>query len=146
MSKKKSVYAFIKNPDAENKPASVVRKPSAASAAVIPTEHQEQVVFVQWMRLKHPAHRIFAIPSGGFRHITTAVKLKKEGVSAGVPDMQIISLGLFIELKRKKGGVVSKEQRDWIEYIRGCGYIAEVCNGFDEAKQLVEKVIKDKKM
>ena len=31
MSKKKSVYAFIKTPDAENKPASVARKPSAAS-------------------------------------------------------------------------------------------------------------------
>lgn len=109
---------------------------------IIPTEHQEQVAVVQWMRLQYPQHRIFAIPNGGTRNKAEAQNLKRSGVMSGVPDLFIPSLKLWIEMKRRKGGAVSAEQKDWIEYLRGCGYRAEVCRGFDEAKKLIKEIAK----
>lgn len=108
---------------------------------LIPTESQEQITLIKWMRLAHPDHRIVASANGGARNVITATRMKKEGVSAGYPDLLVPSLGLFIELKRIKGGVVSAEQKDWLEYLRGCGYRAEVCNGFDAARLVIENAI-----
>ena len=42
--------------------------------------------------------------------------------------------GLFIELKRIKGGVVSPEQKDWIAFLQEQGYGAVVCKGWLEAR------------
>jgi hypothetical protein len=40
-------------------------------------------------------------------------------------------------MKRKTGGVLSKEQKDWIEYLKGCGQRVIVAKGCDDAiKQL----------
>ena len=103
-----------------------------------PTEDQEQAWLVAWMRKSHPEHRIFAIPNGGFRHKQTAVLMKATGASAGVPDLFIPSLRLFIEMKRKKGGRVSPEQKAWLEYLNNAGYKAAVCKGFLEAKEVIE--------
>jgi len=105
------------------------------------TESQEQINFVQWMRLQYPQHWVHASPNGGVRNIVTAARLKKEGVSAGFPDLFIPSLRLFIEMKRIKGGVVSAEQQEWITYLREHGYRCAVCKGFDEAKDVVRETI-----
>lgn len=104
---------------------------------MIPTESQEQITFIQWMRMQYPQHRVIAIPNGGVRNIVTAARLKREGCSAGVPDMFVPSLKLWIELKRVKGGSVSKEQKDWLHYLSECGYIAVVCRGCEEAMNAV---------
>lgn len=101
----------------------------------IPTEHEEQREFVKWFRQTHKVVRIFAIPNGGARSITTAARLKVEGVSAGVPDLFIPAWMMWIEMKRQKGGVVSPEQADWIAYLRGAGYIVLVCKGAEDAKR-----------
>jgi hypothetical protein len=102
-----------------------------------PTEHAEQVAFVQWFRLAHKGVRIFAIPNGGARHIITAGRLKSEGVCAGVPDLFIPAMRLFIEMKRRDGGRLSQDQKDWIEYLSGCGYTCIVARGFDDARAAV---------
>ena len=57
----------------------------------------------------------------------------------GVPDLFVPAWGLWIEMKRTKGGVVSVEQADWIEYLQGLGYAAVVCRVCDEAKVVSEK-------
>lgn len=103
----------------------------------MPTEHAEQVHFVQWMEKNHPGVRLFAIPNGGFRHAATATKLKDEGVRPGVPDIMIPALHLFIEMKREKGGRLSAEQKDWIAYLKECGYQVEVCAGSLESIAVV---------
>lgn len=105
------------------------------------SEHLEQAEFVQWMKRNHPEHRLFAIPNGGLRSKAVAMKLKIEGVSLGVPDLFVPSLKLFIEMKKAKGGVVSPEQKQWIEYLTDCGYTAVVCRGKDEAVKIVESLI-----
>ena len=109
----------------------------------IKSEDMEQAEFVQWMRRTYPEHRIFAIPNGGWRSKASVMKLKVTGVSAGVPDLFIPSLQLFIEMKRTKGGRVSSEQTDWMRYLRSVGYKAEICYGKDEAINVVSKIVVD---
>ena len=41
-------------------------------------------------------------------------------------------------MKRKVGGVISPEQKEWITYLNAQGYCAVVCKGFDDAKEKVE--------
>ena len=104
----------------------------------IPSEHFEQRELVKWFRQSFHGVRIFAIPNGGARSITTAAKLKVEGVSAGVPDLYVPEWKLWIEMKRTKGGVVDKAQKDWHEYLTAIGDVVIVCRGADEAKRMIE--------
>ncbi|CAB4139908.1 VRR-NUC domain containing protein [uncultured Caudovirales phage] len=103
----------------------------------IPTEHEEQREFVCWFKQTYKGVRIFAIPNGGLRGRAAAGKLKAEGVSAGVPDLHIPAWSLWVEMKRQKGGVVSAEQKDWINYLSSIGHICIVAKGFEAAKAAI---------
>lgn len=107
----------------------------------VATEHQEQCAFVQWFRLQYPQVRILAVPNGGKRSITTAMLLKAEGVCAGVPDLFVPAWSLFIEMKRSKRGLISPEQKDWIEYLREVGYRVIVAKGCDSAIRQIEELL-----
>jgi hypothetical protein len=115
----------------------VIRNP-VLKAEPVPTEHEEQRDFVRWFRRKYGPVRIFAIPNGGYRSMSTAGKLKAEGVSAGVPDMFVPAWRLWVEMKRQKGGRVSPEQADWIEYLESLGYTCLVCPGSENAQAQVD--------
>lgn len=105
------------------------------------SEHLEQVEFVQWIRRTHPEHRIFAVANGGLRHAAVAMQMKAEGVTKGVPDLMIPSLKAFVEMKRVKGGSVSAEQKDWLNYLQSVGYEARVCKGKDEAIAFIKEIV-----
>ncbi len=105
----------------------------------IPTEHAEQVTFVQEFKNAFPGIRIFAIPNGGYRHKATAQKIKAEGGEPGVPDLFIPAWNLWIEMKRTKGGRLSPDQKDWIAYLRTAGHYAIVCNGWQAAMEAVKE-------
>jgi hypothetical protein len=67
-------------------------------------------------------------------------------VAKGIPDFLIVGKNwlLFLEMKRVKGGVVSKEQAEWIsvlqsESLRDVG--AFVCKGFQEAKEIIDELL-----
>ena len=71
------------------------------------------------------------------------MRLKMEGVRAGVPDLFLPVAtggkhGLFIEMKRTKGGTISPEQKDWLAHLNEQGYRAEVCKGFEAAKAVIQ--------
>ena len=109
---------------------------------VIPLEEIEQEHVFLWASMEERAYpelaMLYAIPNGGKRAIKTAVALKKQGVKRGVPDMCLPVPrggfnGLYIELKRVKGGTVSDEQREWIAALNTQGYKAIVCHGAEEA-------------
>lgn len=104
-----------------------------------PSEDAEQAIFVQWFRNQYQGVLIFSIPNGGYRHITVAQKMKQTGQVKGIPDLCIPAWRLFIEMKRTKGGAVSKEQREILDYLNGCGYTAVVCKGFEAARDFIEK-------
>jgi hypothetical protein len=112
-----------------------------------PLESEEQSALFQWARImekRMPELRLlYHIPNGGLRNKPVAVRLTAEGVRRGVPDMCLPVArhgyhGLYIELKRRKSGKATPEQREWIELLNGQGYRAEVCHGFDEARAVIE--------
>ncbi|MFZ2190441.1 MAG: VRR-NUC domain-containing protein [Candidatus Magasanikiibacteriota bacterium] len=78
---------------------------------------------------------LFAIPNGGARSPATAAKLKATGTKAGVSDMFLPVArhgfhGLWIELKKLKGGKESQEQKDWGAAMQAQGYAYCCCLGW----------------
>lgn len=115
------------------------RKPKA----VVPTEHSEQVALMQWVRMaiaKHPElGLLYAIPNAAKRSPRLAAHMKAEGLRSGVPDLCLPVArggyhGLYIELKRRKGGSVSVEQKTWIDLLNQQKYKAVVCHGWEMAQ------------
>jgi hypothetical protein len=87
-----------------------------------------------------------ASANGGYRHPLEALKFKRMGVSKGWPDLTIPYKrkhygGLYIELKRLRGGVISEEQKEWLDFLKTQDYYATVANGFDEAKDIIVKYL-----
>jgi hypothetical protein len=108
----------------------------------IPTEHQEQVGFVNWFKLKFPHVLIYAIPNGEKRHITVAKRLKVEGVVRGIPDLHVPEWSLWIEMKRVKGGRLSNEQKKVIDTLEKIGHKVIVGKGASDASQQVIDFLK----
>ena len=103
------------------------------------TEHAEQVGFVQWFRAQFPRVLIFAIPNGEKRAMSVSKRLKAEGVVSGVPDLYVPEWSLWIEMKRKKGGRLSPEQKAMIAYLEAIGHTVIVGKGAgDASKQVIE--------
>lgn len=105
----------------------------------LPTEHEEQRELVRWFRQTYKGVRIFAIPNGGMRSRATAGKLKAEGVSSGVPDLCVPEWGLWIEMKRQRGGSVSAEQKDWMDYLKSVKHSCIVGKGAEAAKAAISE-------
>ena len=138
-------------PTVPNRAARRFRKPTRSvsrlatnnSVLKIPSEHEEQVLFVQWFRRTYVDVRIFAIPNGEKRSQSAGARLKAEGVSAGVPDLYIPAWNTWIEMKRSKGGRISPKQKDWWDYLSSIGHQVFVCAGADIAKKVTKKVYSD---
>jgi hypothetical protein len=118
--------------------------------ALIPSEHQEQKALMEWaelMKCRIPALSLLhAIPNGGHRHPITAHKMKEEGVKPGVPDLSLPVArhgfhGLYIEMKKSKGGMVQPEQKIWHNALRDEGFRVAVCHGFEAAKAVIEEYL-----
>ncbi len=115
-------------------------------------EHTEQVTLMQWWALACqsfgvPEQLLFAIPNGGARDRVTGKILKDEGVRAGVPDLFLAWAngqygGLFIEMKKTKGGRVSDAQKEYLQMLTAAGYDAVVCHGWFEAKDAIESYLR----
>lgn len=103
-----------------------------------PSEHVEQREFVMWFRQTFAPVRIYAIPNGGKRGKAEALRLKVEGVTAGVPDLHVPEWNLWIEMKRQKGGTLSAEQKDWRDYLTTIGHTWIRANGRDDAVRQIE--------
>lgn len=112
-----------------------------------PYESAEQAALFKWAHMargKHPELRLlFHIPNEGKRDPWTGHRLLELGLRPGVPDICLPVPrggyhGLFIELKRRKGGTVSEDQREWIDALTRQGYRAVVCRGWDAARAEIE--------
>ncbi len=114
-------------------------------------EEDEQVKFFDWLRYAYPNLRAvsFAIPNGGKRNPREGARLKRQGVTAGAPDIGVFFTippyhGLFIEMKAPKVEGKSKPsvtpaQKQMLTKLNAQGYKAEVCFGFAEAQKVVEE-------
>lgn len=119
-------------------------------------EQQRVIAWAQWQTYGggKVGDFLFAIPNGGSRAKTAgrfsqeALRMKKEGVRAGVPDLCLAiptdeAHGLFIEMKRRLRNVstVSKAQREWQARLRQAGYRSEICYGADAAIELIKEYL-----
>lgn len=127
-------------------------------SAPLPTEYQEQESVIAWARAMTPRVPVlgllFAIPNGaillrGPGRFAILAQLKKQGCSNGVPDLCLpvpqyheladsgmmppTYLGYWIEMKRRKGGVLSDDQLWWHKQLRAWGHRVDVCEGADAA-------------
>ena len=109
------------------------------------SESDEQIGFVSWFEAQFPGVRIFHVPNGGHRAPSVAKRLKAEGVRAGVPDLFIPSWRVWIEMKRTAGGRLSQEQKEWAEYLTGCGYAVIVANGATDASRQLLQVLRERR-
>lgn len=119
----------------------------------VPSEESEQITLFTWARMRsgiYPELRLmFHIPNGGLRSKSEAKRFKASGVKPGVPDVFLPVprggyYGLFVEMKRTRGGRVSDEQRDYIEELTAQGYKCEVCRGWQKAAEVIEKYLEVK--
>lgn len=105
-----------------------------------PTEDYEQIKAATYLTKNNIL--FYHIPNGGKRHMLEAIKFKRMGVKAGVPDICIPIArgcyhGLYIELKRSVGGVVSTNQTWWLAELKRQGYAVYVAQGADDLIQYV---------
>jgi len=104
-------------------------------------EHIEQVKFVGYIKLFHPEYIIFSVPNGASVSAAQRIKLAQEGLTAGVPDLFVVSPGgrwMGVEMKRDKGGVVSKAQKAVKELLIERGVAYSTCEGYEAAREAFE--------
>lgn len=87
----------------------------------------------------------YAVPNGANKSIIAAVKFKREGLKRGVPDCHLPvpndeHHGLWIEFKSKRG-VVSDEQKQWIEDLRNAGHRVEICRSLEDAIEVTKSYL-----
>lgn len=119
----------------------------------IQRERKEQEYLVQWFKLKYRDVLIAASANGGARNPREAANMKREGVLAGIPDLQIFKAckgfhGLFIEMKAPATeshvkGKVGMQQKVIIAKLNDEKYCAKVCYGWLEAKEIIDWYLKD---
>lgn len=109
------------------------------------SESVEQINLFRWATLqecKYPELILLHhIPNGGKRNISTARRLKMEGVKSGVPDIFLpvsrgLYHGLYIELK-VRGNTTTDNQDTWIAHLQKQGYQVNVCYGWEEASTVI---------
>ncbi len=108
----------------------------------IPTEAQEQERIFTWATMHEMSYPELELLNGSLNGVRLtigqSVKAKKAGMKRGYPDINLPVArngfhGLYIELKRTKGGILSPEQNTWISRLNEQGYKAVVCKGADES-------------
>ena len=108
-----------------------------SASKISPSEHSEQVGFINWFRAKYPQVLIFAIPNGEKRSISVAKRLKMEGVVRGVPDLYVPAWNLWVEMKRVSGGRLSPDQKEMITYLENIGHKVILGKGAGDASKKV---------
>lgn len=124
----------------------------------VPLEEEECTWLYEWALVtrwqgKPIAEVLIHVPNGSFRGYDrkgaaiTAGKLKAQGMQPGVYDyivpVPVVSTGLIIpglwlEMKRLRGGGPSREQDAFRDRMRCFGWRCEVARGWSAASQVIE--------
>ena len=100
-------------------------------------EYAIQSAFVRYLELMYPDLLYTISPAGFIMSAGMAMKMMRMGYRKGTPDLTIYEPrgeyhGLFIEFKDPKG-VVSEQQRRFLDQAFDLGYATAVCYSTDEA-------------
>lgn len=106
-----------------------------------PVESIHQINLINWIEENHPELFLFATVNERNSSKANMVKLKRQGLKTGVPDLYISKHGnqLFIEMKRHNGvfSDLRQSQRDIITEMKDKGEAVVVCFGFLASKLAV---------
>ena len=111
------------------------------------TEYELQKAICKYLDLKGVLY--CASMGGQYQpHFSQRIKAKKSGYKKGFPDLFIYEPigkfnGLAIELKVGKNRA-TKDQLKWQKELNDRGYRAEVCNGLDEAIDVIDNYLNNK--
>lgn len=122
---------------------------------IIPLEDDECIVFHRWLELNQIPHAHIANESrsSSKNAMIRGAKLKRMGQSRGYFDYDVFipikgvdgTVDCYelikIEMKRKKGGTVSPDQKKWQQIYELTGIPARICKGADEAIAFVEEYL-----
>jgi hypothetical protein len=112
-----------------------------------PTEYWEACQFSKWLTEHRIVHTHVANENPSKMR---AIAEKKMGKRPGVYDYIVViplepnsyaNKLIWVELKRKHGGRVSPDQKEWGRLLDSCGEPNYVCKGHEEAIALVSKLL-----
>ena len=106
-----------------------------------------QTRVVQFVKTFYPNVLMFSIPNGAHTSSINRIRLVKEGLLSGVPDLAILEKrkgfhGLFIEFKTDKGELTDK-QRDVIAKLGANGFLVFVARHHRTAIDLIESYLSE---
>lgn len=117
----------------------------------IPTESTEQIHLFRWAVLEYgkwpELELMYHVPNEGKRSYQTGQRMRMEGLKSGVPDICLPVPrgkyhGLYMELKRLKGGAASENQKAWMEALEQQGYFVALCRGWEKAAETITNYLK----
>jgi len=111
-----------------------------------PLEDKEQIALIKWARRHANEYNglkwLYAITNENSEGPAKGAYRKAMGVNAGVSDLCLPYpkepyYGLYIEMKKRKGGRASAKQKEFKVYCSLVGYKCVICKGAAEAKQAI---------
>ena len=109
--------------------------------------HQEALFSWATYNMRHmpELEYLHHVPNGGKRDKATAIALKRQGVKAGVPDVELPVPrgeyhGLYIELKTGKNTTTDNQKR-WLKFLQQQGYYTAICYRWQLAAELIERYL-----
>lgn len=113
------------------------------------SEYDECIALVEYLDILMRQQKVVSYTHVPNETYTTSRTQKRKnmmmGVAKGFPDYVIILRDklVFIEMKREKNSTTSPEQKFWIEELnKQGGVFAEVCRGFNEAKDFIDEMVR----
>lgn len=101
-------------------------------------EHYLQCQIVNYLRAS--GYLVFAIANGGSRNAIEGANLKKEGVLAGVADLQVLlnnGKSLFLEVKTEKGKQ-QQTQKDFEERCKELGHNYHIVRSIEDVINVLQ--------
>lgn len=103
-------------------------------------ETKMQIDFVDWCKANYPDLLVIRVPNDAKRSKLDGYISKRMGTVAGVPDLFVPKLNLWIELKTSKGKL-SKSQQQTQQRIITAGHSVCTCYSLIEAQKALESLI-----
>jgi len=115
------------------------------------SEHEVHASIVQWLEFALPPGSIFHhSPNEGRHHVRYRMKLKKMGLCAGWPDLELLvpidywfnpAWGpLYMEVKNEKGKL-TKNQKQVLELLDKAGGHVSVVRSIDDASNFLSQFV-----
>ncbi len=120
-------------------------EPRARARRRASSEYDEQCALFEWAASHAPHYPelalLFAVPNGEKRDAATGARLKRAGVRAGVPDVELCVArqgfhALFIELKIKPNRLTGTQEA-WLNALSEQGYATDVSYSWQEAARKI---------